>query len=1128
MTESPAHELAKLRQALAGLEAQRGILGEVVEPALELLRSQIAALESQAPLSAQPLAQAWGGQSQDERRIVTILFTDIVGSTALAERLDPEDWRGIVAKIHAMAGELVQKHHGMVAQYLGDGLLALFGAQVASEADAENAVRAALEIQRGLAGLALDPPVQMRAGVHSGLVVVGELGSQARREFTASGDSMNLAARLQSAAPPGGVLISHEVYRQARGAFEMTPQPPLSVKGKSEPVQTYLVQRARERLFHVTARGVWGSEIRTVGRQAEQARLQQVYLAAHQSGGAAWAQLSGEAGIGKSRLLEDMSEWLDLRPERLWVLRGRAFSGDVGQPFSLVRRMWFDRFKIGEDEPLASAEDKWVGAFQELVQTGEVEPAHALGLLVGLPFSGSPDLQGMRSDPLQVKGRAMVVSRELIRSVRRRQAVVCLLEDLHWADTSSLDYLIQLIFDDGPEHDAGWQGLFVLATARPDWKPPESLARLGRTAPPRYLEIPLAPLSPAACRELAQELLGRVEGVTAEVMDPIVERSEGVPYYTEELVNLLIDTGIIARRGQSWVLAGKGLDAAQLPLTLHHLLLTRLLSLRPEERACLQHGAVFGRNFWEGGLQALGVPEPHQLLAALEQRGFVARPSAPALEGDAQWSFHHALLRDVAYESVLKRERPALHRAAGAWLEAQARQADRLSEYAGVLGDHAERAGDGRAAADWYLQAGEQAKNLGATREARSYFERSLALLSAQDREQRWRALLGRSDALGMLGELALRRDNLAELLALARELDDLRLAEALYRQGNLLESQGDYPGAFEAYDAAVEAARRAGDARLEALVLAIKGIGQNRMGLGAGARASAEAALALAPGLDEQSAIRVTNNVAVYFIESGDLAAAARLHQDVVDKARRLGDRSGMTNALTNLGYSYAMLGMFEQARAALEDGLQIAWAIDMRREGNYVLLNLGLVFWRCGQADLARGALLQAVAGLEAVGDLFGCAAGLAYLGLVSELDLDWETAGRLHQQAREKFARLGVDGYTVDALAGIARCALAQGDHQTGRQSVEQVWGYLQEKGPQGLEFPIWVFLTCAQVFAALGDGEKRQAALRQGNRELQQRAAKISDAAWRQSFLENVAEHRAIREHLADGAASGPSL
>lgn len=1118
MTELPANELEKLRQALAGLEAQRALLGEVVEPALELLRRQIAALEAQA---GQPAAASESGPPQDERRIVAILFADIVGSTALAEALDPEDWRQVVAKIHTLAGERVLKNQGVVVQYLGDGLLALFGAQAASENDAENAVRAALEIQSGLAGLHLDPPLQMRLGVHSGLVVVGDLGSEAKREFTASGDAMNLAARLQSAAPPGGVLVSHEIYRQARGAFEAAPQPPLAVKGKRQPVQTYLVQRLRERQFHTSARGVWGSQTRTVGREAEQARLQAAYQSAFSSGGVVWAQLSGEAGIGKSRLIADMSEWLDLRPERLRVLRARAFPEDLDRPFSLVRRMWFDRFQIAEDEPLASAEHKWVNAFQELGHSQAIEPAHALGLLVGLPFSDSPHLQGMRGDPLQVKGRAVVVSRELLNRLRQRQPLVFLLEDLHWADLPSLEYLLRVIFDPEAAKQGGLQGEFILAAARPDWKAPEALLRLQDTHPPGYLEIPLRPLPLAASRELALALLDRVAGVTAEIADLIVERSEGVPYYAEELVNLLIDRGVIQPRGQEWVFVPGRLDPAQLPLTLQHLLLTRLLSLAPAERLCLQHAAAFGRDFWEGGLQALGSAQAHRLLAALQPRSFVEQQAASSFSGDLEWSFHHALLRDVAYESLLKRDRPGLHKAAAAWLEAQARQAGRLDEFAGVLGDHAERAGEALAAAGWYLQAGERAKDLGATREARSYFDRALLLLPADDRQRRWQALLGRGDALGMLAELEPRRANLADLLRLARELDDARLAEACYRQGNLLESLGDYPAAFESYDAALQAAQRAGDLRLQALVLAIKAIGQNRLGESEAAQATAAAALALTAQLDEKSAIRVTNNVAVVFVETGDLSAAARLHGEVVEKARRLGERSSHANALINLGYGYAMLGMYAPARLALEQALQIAQAIDMRRESDYVLLNLGLVHCRCGEAEPARQAVERAIADLADVGDVFGMAAGSSYLGQVFELGADWEAARQQYDQASEKFNRLGVEGYAMDALAGAARCSLGQGDHPAARQSAAQLWGYLQEKGSHSLEFPIWGYLTCARVFQALGEWESCQAAVRQGGRELDLRAAKISDSAWRQSFLQNVAEHRAMQDYAADG-------
>jgi class 3 adenylate cyclase len=265
MTETVQAQIEKLRLSIQGLEAQRAALGdEIVAPALAALQQQLTTLEQQV------IAQAAPGE---ERRMVSILFIDMVGSTSIAEKLDPEEWRQVIKKIHTAVGESITTHLGIVAQFLGDGLLAFFGSRETSEHDPENAIRAALEAISKITSLPLTEKVQLRAGIHTGLVVVGELGDAAHSEFTASGDAVNLAARMQSAAPAGGILISHDTYRYVRGVFDLTPHPPLSVKGKSEPVQTYLVRRAKSRPFRSVTRG-GGVETRTIGRTAEMQALQ--------------------------------------------------------------------------------------------------------------------------------------------------------------------------------------------------------------------------------------------------------------------------------------------------------------------------------------------------------------------------------------------------------------------------------------------------------------------------------------------------------------------------------------------------------------------------------------------------------------------------------------------------------------------------------------------------------------------------------------------------------------------------------------------------------------------------------------------------------------------------------------
>jgi class 3 adenylate cyclase/tetratricopeptide (TPR) repeat protein len=1088
---------------MTALEAQRAALGDaVVEPALAALRQQIEALEQQLAPSPTP---------GEERRVITILFTDIVGSTAVAERLDAEEWRRMVATLHAAVGAVVEDHQGQVVQYLGDGLLALFGARSTSEHDPENAIRAALEAQNAAAAVQAPQPLRIRAGIHTGLVVVGELGPEAKREFTATGDAMNLAARLQAAAPPGGVLISQDTYNYVRGVFDVTPQPALAVKGKQDAIQTYLVRRAKPRPFRRVARGVAGIQTRTVGRDAELAWLRAAYEESFEHKRVVWAQLVGEAGVGKSRLLEEISDWIELRPEIVRFFRARAYSEDARQPFSLIRRMWFDRFQIAEDAPLPQAERKWVERFQELGETNDVEPAHALGLLVGLAFKDSPHVAGIRGDPVQVKGRAFVVSRDVLRRVRETTPVRLLLEDLEWADGASWEYLINVMLEaDIDEHR---HGVFVLAATRPEWDPPAVLPQS-----PRYRRLDLRPLTDEATRELIAELLQRVEGVPADVVQLIVDRSEGVPYFAEEMVNWFVDRGIIDRSREPWRFVAARLRETPLPATLQHLLLTRLSSLDERERSVLQRGAIFGRNFWAGGVAALGVREPDVLLHPLQPRGFVEAQPESSFEGETEWSFHHGLLRDVTYESVLKRERTALHRAAATWLEEQARRAGRLDEFAGLLGEHAERAGEMTAAADWYLHAGERAKAQGATAEARRFYDRALELLPPVDRDRRWQALLGREEVLGVLGEPDAWRADLQGLLELARDLDDdTRLAEAYIRQAEHGNRTADYRSAVRAAGEAAAAARRAANPVLEIRALALKSRAETRLGEMETAARTAEDALARAEALgDERTLASTLRSVGGHYLESGHIGRAMKAYRRHLEIDHRLGNRAVEAGGRVNEGYALLMLGLYKAGRAALERALELAEAIGSRRQRAYSLQNLGLAYVRSGDGRTARQVLERSLGDMVAVDDAFGRASSIGYIAYVLEASGDFAGATRRYEEAKGIFTDLGVVASTVDCWAGLARCALAQGRLDDARRDAEGIFTYLSTHGGKGMESPIWAYQTCADIFDALGEPEQARAAVEAGYRDLMERAGKIDDPEWRKSFLENVAEHRAIVE------------
>jgi predicted ATPase/class 3 adenylate cyclase len=1114
MADSTKSQLERLRRSMATLESQRDEIGDdAIDPALSALKDQIASLEA--------IQLAEPGDTE-ERRIVTILFTDIVGSTSIAEKLDPEDWRTTISAVHKMAGNLVVQNGGRVLQYLGDGLLAVFGTEVASERDPERAIRAALEIISHLTALEVEPPLQMRAGVHTGLVVMGELGSFAKREFTATGDAMNLAARLQSAAPPDGVLISTDTFRYVRGLFDMVLQSPFKVRGRQELVQTYLVQQAKTHPYRMVARGVGGVKTRTIGRESQLRKLNDISREAIQNKKAVWSQIVGEPGVGKTRLLLDIAESMELLPTDFLWLRTQAVEGDTMQPYALVRRMWFERFQIVEDTPINEAESRWVKGITDLLGEGGEEEAHVLGLLVGLPFEGSPFIRAVRHDPVQMKGRAFVASRQLIRNARQIEPVVILIEDLQWADQASWDYITQVIMSEQVDEDA-MQALLVFATARPEWKPTGDLqSRIG------YHQMELPALNESDSLALVKELLQRAEIIPDEVVRLIVDRSDGVPYFAEEIINWFIDEGILDHHYEPWRFVPSLLDDSPLPTTLQHLLTTRLTSLVDIRTKALQYASVFGRTFWEGGLHSLGIRADEELLEGLERQGYLEAQPISSFMGEREWRFHHKLMRDVAYENILKKKRPALHKAAAAWIETQAGRAGRLEEFAGVLGEHSERAGETSEAADWYLRAGERSWSQGAVTESREFFDRTVELLPPNDRERLWRVLLDRDEVFGLLGEVEKRRADEELLLELAMDFDEPnRIAEAYYRRGLFLESLGDVRLAVKAYGEVIETAKRAGNVELEMLASAASVFSHIRLGeLSVAADLADKALLALDQIKDEAIQARIMTNVAAFFNETGDLSTAASLYEQQIEINDRLGEKAGEAIGLSNLGYIFMQLGMYRQAQSVLQDALRINEALGARRQVAYALLNLGLAHCRIGDHDGAREWIVRVQSELGTLGDTFASAISHTYLGLCLEHSMNLSGAIESYRTALDIFMEAGLEGYVLDTTAGLARCKQAMGTEDEAIDHAQKLWEYLQEQGTKGLEFPIMAYQTCASIFNALGEGKKSKIVLEEGWNELMSRADKISDASWRESFLENVPEHRALSE-MWDRRAGAPA-
>ena len=681
------------------------------------------------------------GQVNLERRVVTILFSDVKGSTALAEGLDPEEWTEIMDGAFDVLIEPVYRYEGTLARLMGDAVLAFFGAPIAHEDDPERAIRAALEIiagaqeyaerlerEQGIAGF------KVRVGIHTGLVVVGEVGSDLRVEYTAMGDAINLASRMEQHAPPGGILITHDTYRHVQGVFDVLVQEPLVVKGKAEPVQTYLVQRAKPRAFRRPGRGVEGIETRMVGREAELKHLQDAFYTSMEDGELQVVTVVGEPGVGKSRLLHEFDAWAELLPEPFYYFKGRAAAETKNQPFGLIRDLISFRFQIRDSDTAAGVLRKLeegVGASLDGYRERGGQPldtarAHFIGHLVGFELGESPYLAAVRENPQQLRGPALDHLAGYFEGMARRLPVLILLEDLHWADDSSLDALNYLA------SALRQQSLMIVGAARPElferrphWGEGQNFHR----------RLALEPLSKWDSRRLVAEILRRIDEVPDTLRDLIVAGAEGNPFFIEELVKMLVEDGVIVKGEEEWRVLPSRLADVRVPPTLTGVLQARLDRLPLEERAVLQQASVVGRLFWDRAVARInastveGIDDAGVIdrLSTLRGREMVFQRETSAFADAQEYIFKHALLREVTYESVLRRVRRAYHGLVADWLLEQG--GERAEEYVGLIADHLELAGRAAQAIEYLLGAGDRARGLYAHREAIHAYERALALL---------------------------------------------------------------------------------------------------------------------------------------------------------------------------------------------------------------------------------------------------------------------------------------------------------------------------------------------------------------------------------------------------------------
>jgi predicted ATPase len=517
----------------------------------------------------------------------------------------------------------------------------------------------------------------VRVGAHTGRVL---LGGGVDAEGTIRGFTVNIAARMEQSAPVGALRISHDTWRQVRGVFEVQAQPPLQVKGQDEPLATYLVLAARPRAFRVAGRGIGDIETALVGREAELARLLAAFERTAAGGGLQSATLIADAGLGKSRLLHELQHRLDLHAQRCWLVLGRSHPGGTQQPYGLLRDMLAWRLQIADSDGADAARLRFVQGLQPFFaadgEEAALRQAEMLGQLIGLDFSASPRLAGFVSDARLLRDGALAAFATWLQRLATSDGspAVVLLDDLQWADDASLDALLQL-------RERFELPLLLVLAARPALL--ERRADWGRGWE-RHDTLTLAPLSASERQTLMRALLQRVADLPEALLSQLDAQAEGNPYYAEELVLMLIDDGVIDTAAEPWRVRSERLVGARIPGTLVGVLQARLDALAAVERRALQAASIVGPVFWDEALSALDA-DATQALPALRNKAMVqARPES-AFEGTREENFHHHLLHQVTYDTLLKAERRSGHALAASWLAE--RVGDRAAEYLALATD---------------------------------------------------------------------------------------------------------------------------------------------------------------------------------------------------------------------------------------------------------------------------------------------------------------------------------------------------------------------------------------------------------------------------------------------------------
>jgi len=942
-----------------------------------------------------------------ERRVITMLFCDIKGSTAAAETMDPEIWTEIVNGAFERMIAPIYKYEGLVPRLMGDAILAFFGAPIAHEDDPQRAILAGLEIQTGIKTYAEQMRVKhkiefgLRIGINTGLVVVGEIGSDLRMEYTAIGDAINLAARMEQTALPGTVQVTAETYKLVKPLFDFEALGDIEVKGKAAPVKAYRVLNAKQDPGHL--RGLEGLSSTLVGRNEQLSLFEEILIRLKREGGS-FAVIVGEAGLGKSSLVAAVQN-LEAASQFLW-LRGDALSYARSTSYFLWRQVIRQSLNVREGDPALGTREKLRsfsanqglpdGIYPFLEAILSVESLESLQILAGY----------QNEDFILRMTEAM---RAYLIGLAGERPLALIFDDLHWADEASLTLLINLA--DLVEKER----LLFICMTRPD-NHIAFIQKIRSRIQDRFSQINLEPLLEDQASMLLTNLVG-AEGLPGSLRELILKKVEGNPYFAEEMIRSLIETEQIVHENGHWQIADKEVILS-LPGTLNGVLSARIDRLPEDTRQLLQMASVIGRSFDLGLLRRLsnlnGSLDLH--IQRLHQAGLVQQ-----LEPDG-YIFRHVLVQEAAYNSTLLKRRRNLHQRIGEILEEF--HADQLDEYAPLLAYHFYNAENDRSL-KYDLLAGERAEHLYAYAEAAVHYNRAL-------------------DTAKRIGA---ENDNIAKLYG---------------QLGGVLELSGSYDRALENYEEMRSFARSQKEPSIELNALMAKATLYSiftRLHNPELSEKTLLEALELSREIgDRLIEARLHWNLMLAYTFSSRFPQATEQGELALALARESGNREQLAFVLNDLGHLFTNKGEFEQAYKVLHEARELWRSLDNQAMLADSFGTEASAHYNAGDYDVSLELSRQALQMSEKTENMWGQAYNRMLMSFAYFDRGDLGKGIRLSSEAIPLGDQVGLLATSIATRSDLAWMLGYYGAIQKGLDLVDKALEFVEAKQPDWKDLPL----------------------------------------------------------------------